>query len=116
MREEAERFHADWILCDASPLDYPLEEGHLETVVRSNPPIAIPFPFVREALLRADVSADDSPKHSAASSETSLRHCLKGRTRAGRRKRTGWGIPLTMASSPHRPEGAGTEDPRADPP
>ena len=49
------------ILCDASPLDHALEEDHLEAIVRSSPAIEIPFQYVREALLRAGVTAADGP-------------------------------------------------------
>jgi len=61
LREEGGRYQADWILCDASPLDHALEEDHLEAIVRASPPIEIPFGYVREALLRAGVTAADSP-------------------------------------------------------
>src|SRR5208282_5780145 len=61
LREEGGRYQADWILCDASPLDHALEEDHLEAIVRSSPAIEIPFEYVREALLRAGVTAADSP-------------------------------------------------------
>jgi hypothetical protein len=57
LREEGGRFQADLILCDASPLDHALEEDHLEAIVHSSPPIEIPFGYVREALLRAGVTA-----------------------------------------------------------
>ncbi len=62
LHEEGGRYQADWILCDASPLDHALEEDHLEAIVRRNPPIEPPFDYVRAALQRAGVTAADSPE------------------------------------------------------
>ncbi len=60
MREEAEAYEPDWVLCDATVLDPALEEAHLETVVRGEPPVPIPLEYVREALDRAKISPGDS--------------------------------------------------------
>ena len=62
LHEEGGRYQADWILCDASPLDHALEEDHLEAIVRHSPPIEPPFDYVRAALKRAGVTAADSPE------------------------------------------------------
>lgn len=62
MREEAEAYQPDWVLCDATVLDPALEEAHLESVARGDSPMPIPPPldYVREALERAGVSPGDS--------------------------------------------------------
>jgi len=98
IREEAERFHADWIVCEASALDYLLEEEHLQMVVRRNVPV--PFEFVRAALERAGVTAADS--------KDSFHRKLKGESEgllegsyvgwAAEAKRLG--VPLTVAILP----------------
>ena len=60
LREEGGRFRPDWLICDLSALDYSLEERHLRAMVRSSPPIHIPFAFVRTALSQSGVTPQDS--------------------------------------------------------
>ncbi len=57
LRTEVEALDPDWILADASALDLYLEEIHLRAVVRNGHPI--PHAFVRSALAKAHVSAED---------------------------------------------------------
>jgi hypothetical protein len=58
MEQEAGRWQADWLLCDASVLDGWLEDSHIQWVVTNQ--IAIPYPFVGEAVKRAKVTPTDS--------------------------------------------------------
>ncbi|WP_422928897.1 SGNH/GDSL hydrolase family protein [Singulisphaera sp. PoT] len=58
LREEGAKVQADWFLCEASALDYLLEEEHLQMVLRKRVPV--PYDFLREALDRAGVSGSDS--------------------------------------------------------
>ncbi len=56
LREEGERFDADWLLFDATVFDSILEEEHLQAVLSKK--IPIPFDFVRKAIRRSGVTAD----------------------------------------------------------
>jgi hypothetical protein len=58
LQQEAERYHADWLLCDASALDSWLEDSHIHAVVQHS--IPVPFPFVQQAIERSGVKAADS--------------------------------------------------------
>jgi hypothetical protein len=100
LREEAGRFQADWILCDASPLDYPLEEDHLETIIHSEPPVEIPFEFVREALARAEVSAADSREAFRLKLRGEIEELLEGSYAGWKVEADRLGIPLTMVILP----------------
>ena len=100
IREEAGRFQADWILCDASPLDHALEENHLETIVRSEPPIEIPFEYVREALLRAEVSAEDSPEKFRLKLRAEVEGLLEGSFVGWKDEADRLGVPLSMVILP----------------
>ncbi len=91
MRAEGRRFEGDWWLCDASPLDYFLEEGHLRAVVAEG--IAIPFGFVREALQRAGISAGDGPAEFPRKLRGELEGLLEG-------SYGGWGAEATRAGAP----------------
>jgi hypothetical protein len=56
--DEAGRFNADWVLCDASPFDPWLEEAHIQATLQRKLPI--PFAFVKNAIERTGVSAYDA--------------------------------------------------------
>ena len=115
LREEGGRFQADWILCDASPLDHLLEEGHLEAVVRSDPPIEIPFEFVRQALRRAEVSKADPPedfRRELRESRRTARRGLRGLEGRGGEARDS---PDHGDPPPRRPETPEPQDRGADP-
>ena len=58
LKKEADHYHPDWLICDASVLDTWLEDTHLHTVVQHR--IPIPFPFVHQAVNHAAVKATDS--------------------------------------------------------
>ncbi len=58
LQQEAARFQPDWVICDASPFDSWLEEAHIHATLQRNLPI--PFDFVRDAVERTGVSANDS--------------------------------------------------------
>ncbi len=60
LREEGGRFRPDWLISDLSVLDYSLEEKHLRAILRSSPPIYVPFEFVRTALSHSRVTSQDS--------------------------------------------------------
>jgi lysophospholipase L1-like esterase len=53
------QLEADWIINDATVIDFSLEELHLRWVVDRQVPI--PFDFVRDAVARAELSPSDSP-------------------------------------------------------
>ena len=55
---DAPELEPDWILSDITALDFSLEEQHLRWVVGKG--VEVPFDFVREALDRSGVDADDS--------------------------------------------------------
>jgi hypothetical protein len=55
-RTEVEALDADWVLCDATPVDVVFEEQHLHSMVSRGVPI--PFAYVREVIARAEVAAD----------------------------------------------------------
>ena len=50
LKEEAERFDPDWVLCDASPFDAWVEETHIHATLQRGLPI--PFQFVKDAIER----------------------------------------------------------------
>lgn len=100
LREEAKRFQPDWILCDASPLDFSLEERHLEVVVRNNPPIDIPFPFVRDALSRAGITAEDSPEAFRGKLRSVIEVLLEGSYAGWKETADRLGLPMTMIIIP----------------
>ena len=58
MEIEAGRWDADWLLCDASALDGWLEDIHIQWALQSQ--VAIPYPFVRQAVERAKATAADT--------------------------------------------------------
>lgn len=58
LRQEAGRFHPDWILCDVSLFDPFLEDRHIHAALQRGLPI--PFDFVREAIDRTGVRPSDS--------------------------------------------------------
>jgi hypothetical protein len=55
---EAARWHADWIICDASALDAWLEDIQVHWALQSQ--VAIPYSFVQNAARRARITATDS--------------------------------------------------------
>ncbi len=57
MRADLQRLEPDWILKDASVLDFSLESLHLQWALRAGVPI--PLAYVREAVAEAGLSADD---------------------------------------------------------
>jgi hypothetical protein len=58
MKKEAEHWNADWLLCDASVLDFWLEDNHIHSVLQRGLPI--PYSFVAEAVGRSRTSGADS--------------------------------------------------------
>jgi hypothetical protein len=58
MKKEAERWSADWLLCDATALDSWLEDNHIQSVLLRG--IPIPFPFVQDAVRRSGATGADS--------------------------------------------------------
>jgi GDSL-like Lipase/Acylhydrolase family len=58
MQQEAGRFDADWLLCDATAMDSWLEETHVHSVLQRG--IRIPFSFVEDAVRHSGVKAADS--------------------------------------------------------
>ncbi len=58
IEQEAPRWNADWLICDASALDGWLEDVHIQWAVRSQ--VKIPYAFVNEATCRARVTPTDS--------------------------------------------------------
>ncbi len=100
VREEAGRYQANWIICDASPLDHALEEDHLEAIVRGSPAIEIPFGYVREALQRARVSAADSPDSFRRKLQGEHEALLEGAYAGWREESDRLGIPLSLVILP----------------
>jgi lysophospholipase L1-like esterase len=56
---EVEGLEPDWIISDMTALDFSLEEQHLRWVVDHG--VEVPFDFVRDALARSGVTAQDDP-------------------------------------------------------
>ena len=100
LREEGWRYQADWILCDASPLDHALEEDHLEAIVRSSPAIEIPFGYVRESLQRAGVTSADSPESFRRKLRKQHEALLEGAYAGWSEESSRLGIPLSMVILP----------------
>ncbi|AMV38194.1 SGNH/GDSL hydrolase family protein [Planctomyces sp. SH-PL62] len=106
MREEAEAYQPDWVLCDATVLDPALEEAHLESVARGDSPMPIPPPldYVRDALERAGVSPGDSADAFRSRIQGQARPLLEGAF-------AGWGdfarrtgLPLAIVLIPRADE------------
>lgn len=104
MSEEAEQYEPDWILCDATALDPSLEELHLQAIVRSEPPIPIPFEYVAAALRRAGVSTGDSPRQFEAKLRGEAEALLEGAFQGWRDFSTRAGIPMTVVMIPRADE------------
>ena len=104
MREEAAQYEPDWILCDATALDPSLEELHLQAIVRSEPPIEIPFEYVAAALQRAGVSTGDSPRQFEAKLRGEAEALLEGAYEGWRDVSTRSGIPMTVVLIPRADE------------
>ncbi len=100
LREEGGRYQADWILCDASPLDHALEEDHLEEIVRRSSEIEIPFDYVREALKRAGVVAADDSATFRRKLQTEHEALLDGAYAGWRAESDQLGIPLSVVILP----------------
>jgi hypothetical protein len=98
LREEGERFDADWLLFDATVFDSILEEEHLQAVVSKK--IPIPFDFVRKAIRRSGVTATDSAesfeRKLGGQSEALLDGAYGGWSAAARRL----GVPLSVVILP----------------
>jgi len=104
MLAEGERYEPDWILCDATALDPSLEELHLQAIVRSEPPIAIPFEYVSAALERAGVSTADSPRQFESKIRGEAEALLKGAYEGWRDFSVRAGIPMTVVIIPRADE------------
>jgi len=104
MLAEGERYEPDWILCDATALDPSLEELHLQAIVRSEPPIAIPFEYVSAALERAGVSTADSPRQFESKIRGEAEALLKGAYEGWRDFSVRAGIPMTVVVIPRADE------------
>ena len=100
LREEGGRYQADWILCDASPLDHALEEDHLEEIVRRSSEIEIPFDYVRKALKRAGVVAADDSATFRRKLQTEHEALLDGAYAGWRAESDKLGIPLSVVILP----------------
>jgi hypothetical protein len=98
--EEGGRYQADWILCDASPLDHSLEEDHLEAILRSSPAIQIPFGYVREALQRATVKSTDSSDSFRRKLRGEHEALLDGAYAGWKKESDRFGIPLDLMILP----------------
>lgn len=104
MREEAEQYEPDWIFCDATALDPSLEELHLQAIVRSDPPIEIPFEYVSAALQRAGVSTADSPRQFESKLRGEAEALLKGAYEGWRDFANRAGVPFTVVVIPRADE------------
>ena len=80
MQQEAGRFDADWLLCDATAMDSWLEETHVHSVLQRG--IPIPFPFVQDAVRHSGVTAADSLE--------SFREKFRGESEGCVRQRLRW--------------------------
>ncbi len=100
MREEAERYQPDWILCDATVLDPSLEDRHLDAVVHSEPPVTIPLDYVLDALSRAKVSAGDSSQEFESKMRGEVTALLEGAYKGWSQFSTHTGVPLTVVIIP----------------
>ena len=58
LQQEAQRFHPDWLICDASFFDSWLEDTHVQGVVDRRLPV--PFSFVEEAIRRTGVTPGET--------------------------------------------------------
>lgn len=98
MRAEVERFQPDWILNDASVLDFSLEELQLAWALKGHVPI--PLDYVREAVHHAGLSADDAPETFARKCfgefDALLGGAFDGRAAEARRM----GVPLAIVLLP----------------
>lgn len=98
LREEVAELSPDWILWDASVIDVSLEELHLDQMVRSA--AEIPLPYVRDAVNRAGVSAEETSEAILAKlrgeAEELLRGTYEGLSAEGRRL----GAPVSVVLLP----------------
>lgn len=104
MAMEAEQYHPDWILTDASILDPSLEERHLEAVIRSDPQPTVPLEYVAAALRRSKVSAADTPLEFQRKIRFELKALLDGAYCGCSEYSRRTGIPLAVVLLPRTDE------------
>ena len=89
-QQEAQRFHPDWLICDASFFDSWLEDTHIQGVVDRRLPV--PFPFVEDAIRRTRCQHRARRRNrSERSFEASPSGCGTRCMPAGAPKRNDWG-------------------------
>ena len=116
MAIEAEQYHPDWILNDASILDPSLEERHLDAIVHSDPMPTVPLAYVAAALRRSKVSAADSPLEFQRKIRFELKALLDGAYGGWSEYSRRTGVPLDRLAPPaHRREARQSGDDEADP-
>ena len=100
LREEAGRYQADWILCDASPLDHALEKITSRRLSAAALPSRSRSEYVREALQRAGVTAADSPDSFRRKLRGEYEALLDGAYAGWSEESNRLGIPLSLVILP----------------
>ena len=104
MAIEAEQYHPDWILNDASILDPSLEERHLDAIVHSDPMPTVPLAYVAAVPRRSRVSAADSPLEFQRKIRFELKALLDGAYGGWSEYSRRTGVPLTVLLLPRTDE------------
>ncbi len=102
IREQAAQFSPDWILCDASAVDFALEEAHLVAVLRRGLPV--PLPYVRSVMERAGLSVTDTPAQVRLKLKGELVSLLSGAYAGWGEEARRLGVPFTVLLLPRTDE------------
>lgn len=98
MQEDLQAYQADWILCDASVLDFSLEEAQIRWALRNKVPI--PFAYVRDAVDRLTAASGGSDEALARKFPQELEPLLNGAYAGWAAEARRLGVPITMVLLP----------------
>jgi hypothetical protein len=98
LQQGAGRLDPDYVLCDASPFDSWVEESHIHATLQRNLPI--PFAFVKDAILRTRVSANDSIDDFRAKFQGQAEHMYSDVYAGWSAESRRLGVPLTVLILP----------------
>jgi hypothetical protein len=98
IQEDVQKFEPDWILCDASVLDFSLEEAQLRWALKTKMPI--PFAYVRGAVARLMAASGGSDEALARKFPQELETLLGGAYAGWAAEARRMKVPITIVLLP----------------
>lgn len=98
MQEDVQQFEPDWILTDASVLDFSLEEAQIRWALKND--VAIPFAYVRDAVGRLTAASDGSDEALARKFPQELESLLDGAYAGWAAEARRLNVPMTVVLLP----------------